>query len=150
MKIFGLVLSLLCCTSVAWSQGVAPVEWSFSTEKVAEKEYDLIFTADIDPGWYIYSQKANEDGPIPTSFFYTADPGFQPVGIPTENGEKKEGMDDMFGIHLVKFSKKAVFRQRVMLTEDIKSISGYLEFMCCNEKQCLPPNTVDFAFSFGK
>lgn len=150
MKIFGLVVSLLFSVSLLQAQETTPVGWTFSAQKVAEKEYDLIFTADIDPGWYIYSQKANEDGPIPTSFYYNADPGFQPVGIPTEEGDKKEGMDEMFGIHLVKFAKKATFKQRVMLTEEIESISGYLEFMCCNDKQCLPPRTIDFAFNFTK
>lgn len=150
MKILGLVVSLLFSFSVLQAQPMAPVEWSFSAQKVADKEYDLVFTADIDPGWYIYSQKANEDGPIPTSFYYNADPGFQPVGIPSEEGDKKEGMDDMFGIHLIKYGKKAVFKQRVMLTDEIKTISGYLEFMCCNDKQCLPPKSVDFAFDFTK
>lgn len=150
MKIFGLVVSLLFTISLLQAQQTGPVEWTFSAQKVADKEYDLVFTAEIDPGWYIYSQKASEDGPIPTSFYYNADPGFQPVGIPIEEGDKKEGMDDVFGIHLIKYAKKAVFKQRVMLTDDITSITGYLEFMCCNDKQCLPPNTVDFVFNFEK
>ncbi|MEZ5039826.1 MAG: protein-disulfide reductase DsbD family protein [Saprospiraceae bacterium] len=150
MKIFGLVLSLIFATSLIKAQPAQPVEWTFSAHKVADKEYDLQFTATIEPGWFIYSQKANEDGPIPTSFYFTADPGFEPVGIPKEEGEKKEGMDDIFGIHLIKYAKKATFTQRVMLTEEVETISGYLEFMCCNDKQCLPPSTIDFVFNFKK
>ena len=33
-----------------------PVQWSISMMDQGEGEWDLIFRADIDEGWYVYSQ----------------------------------------------------------------------------------------------
>ncbi|MCB0773766.1 MAG: cytochrome C biogenesis protein, partial [Flavobacteriales bacterium] len=32
-----------------------PVKWSISSVKQGPGEWDLVFTAKADPGWYIYS-----------------------------------------------------------------------------------------------
>ena len=54
----------------AFSQILEPVKWNSKVEKISDKEYNLIFTADIDKGWYIYSQfKIEEDGFAPQTFF---------------------------------------------------------------------------------
>ena len=33
-----------------------PVQWSFSTESLGNNEYNVIFKADIESGWHVYSQ----------------------------------------------------------------------------------------------
>jgi len=38
------------------AQILEPVKWRFSTEKVGEREYDLLFIAQIEPKWHLYSQ----------------------------------------------------------------------------------------------
>jgi hypothetical protein len=43
------------------------------------------------------------------------------------------------------FSEKVEFRQkvRVMSAKPVE-VKGYVEFMCCDDKQCLPPTEVNF------
>ena len=40
---------------VGVSQIYEPVKWNFSKQQISESSYELIFTADIDQGWAIYS-----------------------------------------------------------------------------------------------
>ena len=51
------------------SQILEPVHWNFEKNQISENQYELVFTADIDPDWAIYSQSVDEGGPIPTTFF---------------------------------------------------------------------------------
>lgn len=48
-----------------------PVNWSYEIVKVSDLEYELVFTATIDDGWYVYSQFLEDGGPIPTSIQIT-------------------------------------------------------------------------------
>lgn len=122
-----------------------PVSWSYKAVKVDAKQYDLVFTAEMQPGWYVYSQHLDEGGPIPTAFYFDVTEGFQPEGATQEAGDyREEGHDDLFDMKVIKFKKKAVFTQRIKLTGTVNQISGYLEFMTCNGEQCLPPTNVDF------
>ena len=48
-----------------------PVSWNLQFNKLAEDEVELVATATIDEGWYVYSQTLESDeGPIPTSINY--------------------------------------------------------------------------------
>ncbi len=49
-------------------------------------------------------------------------------------------------MNLTKFKHKAIFTQRVQVKDKSKPITGYLQFMACNEEMCLAPKTVDFKF----
>lgn len=121
-----------------------PVQWSFNAEKVSEKEYDIVFTAKIDDGWAVYSQYLESDaGPIPTSIEFDSS-GLELVGKATEAGNKKEAFDQIFGMNLAKFNKRARITQRVKVESGAKSVKGFLTFMTCNDKSCLPPTDVDF------
>ena len=50
------------------SQILNSVSWEFETKKVSEEEYDIIFKANIDDTWAVYSQFVEEGGPLPTIF----------------------------------------------------------------------------------
>ena len=120
-----------------------PVTWSFFSEKTGTDEYTITYSADVKPGWYIYSQHTDEGGPIPTGFYVDDTASAKLVGAVVEEGKKKEGMDDMFGINVIKFSGLVLFRQKVKAKAGT-TISGYLEFMACDNEQCLPPKEVEF------
>ena len=145
MKKILLFLSLVLMSSVLFAQRDTPVEWSFEAVKVDAKQYDLVFTAEIDQNWYLYSQHIDEGGPIPTSFYFNVEDGFKPEGKTKEEGDnKEEGHDELFDMKVTTFKKKAVFTQRIKLSGKVDSVSGYLEFMTCNGEQCIPPTNVDF------
>ncbi len=145
MKRLFLFVALVLTSGILFAQRETPVDWSFKAVKVDAAQYDLVFTAEIKSGWYIYSQHLEEGGPIPTAFYLDVADGFTPEGVTKEESEhKEEGHDDLFDMEVIKFKKKAVFTQRVKLSGKVQNISGYLEFMTCNGEQCMPPTSVDF------
>jgi len=147
MQKFLFVGVVLFLSESTCGQILTPVKWSFEAQKVAELEYDLIFTATIDKGWHVYSQYLESDeGPIPTSFHFDENPHVEFVGKTKETGIKSEAYDSLFEMKAIQFSGKPVFTQRVKLREGTKSVKGYLEYMSCDNKRCLPPSEVDFQF----
>ena len=129
-----------------------PVKWSVTTQKVNDSEYDLIFTAEIQSGWYVYSEYLpSDDGPVATSVELSFVPGVKPVGSPKESGDKHEGHDEMFDMKVTKFSKTFKIAQRVSVaTKGSKQIAALLTYMCCNNAQCLPPRDEEFTFVIEK
>ncbi len=150
MKKFKLLLLLLSFASITFAQILDPVKWSFAKEELGNNEYNLVFKANIDDGWYVYSQFLDEGGPVPTTFHYEKNNGVETIGKLTETGEKiKEGYDKMFEMNVKKFGHSATFKQKVKVIGEA-TISGYLEFMTCDNQQCLPPEMIDFDFSFAE
>ncbi len=123
-----------------------PVKWSYEAHKAGPGEYDLIFTANILDGWYVYSQYLeSDDGPVRTSFHFEANQDVELVGQNKEEGRRYEGYDDIFGMNVIKFSGRPTFTQRVKVNSPT-ALTGYLEFMTCDDEKCLPPAEVTFRF----
>ncbi len=123
-----------------------PVKWSYEAKKVTDGEYDLVFTAHIQDGWYVYSQYLeSDDGPIRTSFNFEENANVELVGNAKEEGRKYEGYDDLFAMNIVKFSGEPTFTQRIKVKSPT-ALTGYLEFMTCDNEKCLPPAEVNFRF----
>ena len=144
-----LAILLMSCSQLLIAQLDNPVTWSFSQNQVSDTEVDLIFSADIESGWTVYSQFLGEDAtPWPTTLEYETKDGVELIGKSIETGKKKEGMDPIFEEHVTKFlsGKPYVITQRINVSGDWKA-SGYLEFMTCDDKKCLPPTPVDFTFT---
>ena len=52
-------------------QALEPVKWSISTTAVKDGTWEVSFRADIEHGWYVYSQQSfGEMGPIPTTIAF--------------------------------------------------------------------------------
>lgn len=138
----------LLFTAAAFGQN--PVKWSFATKDAGNCQVDLIITGTIDDGWYTYSQFLESDeGPVATTITFKSHPGFKLVGKAKEGGEIIKVHDKVFDMELTKFKHKAVFTQRVEVSDPSKPISGYLTYMTCNDEMCLPPRDVDFDFNIG-
>ncbi len=147
MKKTHLLIFLLAIGYSLSAQILTPVKWSTAYKQVGDHEFDLVFTATIDDGWVIYSQYLSSDeGPIPTSFHFEKGDHFELVGKNKESGNRKEAFDKVFQMNLAKFSKKAIFTQRVRIKDYSKPVKGYLEFMTCDDERCLPPTEEDFNF----
>ncbi|MEO1515540.1 MAG: protein-disulfide reductase DsbD domain-containing protein [Bacteroidota bacterium] len=145
--LFAILLCTLFGTQALQAQIYDPVKWNTRYVQVSEQEFELIFEAKIQDGWAIYSQYLDgDDGPIPTSFDYNKGSHFELIGKNEESGNRKESYDKVFQMNLIKFKKKAIFSQKVKVSDLSKPISGFLEFMTCDETKCLPPDQVDFEF----
>ena len=134
------------------AQILNPVKWSYKIEKIAGNEYKLIYTANVEKGWTVYSQFTSDDGPVPTSVNYDQKDGIQLIGKATESGAKKEGMDSYFGVNVIKFlsDKPFVIEQKIKVTDPNKPIVGYVNFMACDKEKCLPPSDAEFTFTIPK
>jgi thiol:disulfide interchange protein len=123
-----------------------PVSWQFSVEPVRGNQFELSATANIDEGWYIYSQVLpSDDGPIPTSFSFEESKLYALVGK-TQEPKPLEKYDENFLMDINYHKEKVTFKQvfAVLEAKDSIKFSGELEFMTCNNKTCLPPEPVPF------
>mgnify|MGYP000037032740 FL=1 len=141
---FGLVAVLFTFSS--FGQILNPVKWSWKAVPAGKDEYKLQFTATIDKGWHTYSQFQGNDGAVPTSFKYEPNKSVTLVGKSTETCAKThEGIDDVFGVFQKSFEEKVVFEQLVKISGPT-TLKGSFEFMVCDNKTCLPPDTKSFSF----
>lgn len=147
MKKLTIILAVffaLMMPMVSVAQVYDPVQWSFSTESLGNNEYNVIFKAEIEAGWHVYSQNIADGGPIPTAFYFTEAADYERVGVVTES-EAIVLQDPVFDMELRFFEKEAIFTQKVkVLGKEPVSVKGELEYMVCNDGQCLPPTAVEF------
>ena len=140
---------LLAIGSVAMAQSSKTVQWTFSAKKVAAQVYELEMVAKIDGNWHIYSQHGG-DGPVSTQFTFTKNPLVARDGTVKEVGALKKTYEQAFSSEVRFYEKTVSFIQKVKVRGKAKTnVAGKVEFMVCNDKQCLPPAEVDFSVSVG-
>lgn len=144
---------LLYGAASAQGQMLDPVKWDITSRPGGENgEYEIVFKAAIDEGWYVYSQYIEGDGPIPTGIYFDSEEGFDKLGDADESGSSRVSeYDNNFDMTLVKFKKDMTLVQGIKLAEGVEkaTVSGYIEFMTCDKSRCLPPQSIDFSFEFG-
>jgi len=134
--LLSLIISLITLTTLG--QVVDPVEWTYQVEKGKDQTATLVFKADIDANWHLYSQNFESGGPIRTTFHFDESPHFELVGETSEHPEPKEEYDETFGMNVKWFSDQATFRQKVKLqTQKAFDISGNIEYQVCQEDKCV-------------
>jgi thiol:disulfide interchange protein DsbD len=103
--------------------------------------------AAIDPGWHVYAQNAG-DGPIPTSFTFEDNPDVELIGKVQEKGKEIKTFDKVFNSELRYYAEEVDFVQQVKVKGNT-TLKGTLEFMVCNDVNCLPPKDVPFSFNLS-
>jgi thiol:disulfide interchange protein DsbD len=143
-----LFFSLLFLSITGYTQVQKPVTWSFSSKKINATTYDVHLTATINSGWHTYSQTTPEGGPVPTAITFTKNPLLTLQGAAKEVGKLEQKHEAIFGVDVKQFSNKVDFVQTVKLKGGAKtSVAGTIEYMVCNDKQCLPPATQKFTIA---
>ncbi len=137
-----LVLSFIALATRA--QILTPVHWSYGAKKIGKNEAVVFIKATIDDGWHVYSQYVKDGGPIKTTFTFPASPEYALVGktiepTPITRNEPVFKMDVSF------FEKEVIFQQKIKLKAGQATVKGTLEYMTCNDHQCLPPDDIDFS-----
>lgn len=149
MKHFLLILSVIFIGATASAQVLNPVNWNFTSKKIAEGVYEVQMVATMKPGWHLYSQSQPSDAIAqPTSFYFTKHPLLDFDGKVKEVGKLEKYKDETLGVSAYQYSEKVVFVQKVKIKGKAKTaVSGKLEFQTCNDEKCLPPKTVNFSIS---
>lgn len=145
MKKIKLFLLLFSLALFADAQIFDPIKWETSVEKVSDNEYFLVAKASIEGKWHLYSQDIPPRGPRPTTFEFEANENYELVGKPIEEGGE-EVDDPIFKMRIKYFSHEAVFKQKIKLLTDYAKINATVNFMSCNDTQCLPPKDDDLTF----
>lgn len=142
-----LIALLLLLSGSMFAQMYNPVKWSTSVEKISDKEYILKAKAIIQSGWHLYGQYIKEGGPSPTAFsFKNTSKKFELVGKTTED-KGHETIDKIFDMKIKYFEEKALFTQKIkFISDEITNISADVDFMVCDDSNCLPPSTEELTF----
>ncbi len=135
---------ILMMGSALKAQILTPVHWSYAAKRTGKNEAVVFLKATIDDGWHIYSQTVKDGGPVKTSFTFLPSTTYTFIGntvepTPITRNEKVFNMDVSY------FEKSVIFQQKVRLKTKQTTVKGKLEYMTCNDKQCLPPEDIEFS-----
>ncbi|CAN5367868.1 hypothetical protein BH20BAC1_BH20BAC1_00670 [soil metagenome] len=147
------VLVLLLISFVSFSaqaQVLNPVTWTAVSKKIKNNIYEIRLTARLEKGWHIYSQNTPDGGPVPTSITFAINPLITLEDKWKEIGKLELHHEKLFGVDVKQFSDKVDFVQTVKLKASVKTSAGVaVEYMVCNDRQCLPPVTKKFSVALN-
>ncbi len=123
-----------------------PVKFSYSVNNLPNNEYEAVLTATIDNNWKVYSKDLPPDSGIPTQMIVKSKEGIQLIGGVVEVGKKKDEFSEAFGVQIVYFEKKVLFKQKFKLKNNAApaNIVTEITYMTCDDRICLAPNTLEF------
>ncbi len=137
-------------TVYAQSGSAKQVKWTFTSKKIAENTYELKMTANIQGNYHMYAQQAGAEGPIPTSFTFSPNPLITFDGKVKEQGKMIKKYESAWPGTVNYYEKKVDFVQVIKLKGKVKTnLSGNVEFIVCNDQECLPPSKVEFKIAAG-
>ena len=147
-KLLLLVTIVFAGFGFAQAQIKNPVKWVFTAKKLNDKTYELHLTANIDQGWHIYTIDHNADIGLATTVSFNNNPLGATSGKLKVLGKPVTMKDPSTG-EMVKFYEGSVdLVQVVTLKANVKTnFTGSVEFMSCDDRQCLPPTTKQFTIS---
>lgn len=145
------VLSFMLLLMIAWAaeaQILTPVKWEIKLEDSDSFVKTLLFSAKLDNGWHLYDMNLPEGGPISTSFNYETLKGAKTVGSPVPSKKATTVYDEQFEMNLSWYAHEVSFTQKLEITNPKAfKVEGYVEFMACNDENCLPPDKESFSFN---
>ncbi len=135
--------------------GSSPVTVSARIAPATDKgPAQLIVTADVAPGWHIYSVTQKRGGPVPSKITVEAASGvkltgdFQPTAKPEIHTEP--AFDNL---PVETHEGRTIWTAPLELSPGLDmaklAITGKLAFQACDANSCLPPKTLPFTASLG-
>lgn len=149
-RLFKLVL--LTAMTAVFSIGMASAQddkqsaqWKYTVNEVGEGTYEIVFEATIDKGWHMYDLGPYDAmGPNPTVVNFENVEGATVDGAAYELDEPIVIFDEVFGMEIGYYENTARFAQKVVLNEPTAKLTGYIEWMECNDVGCTPMQYYDF------
>ncbi|HEY1405527.1 MAG TPA: protein-disulfide reductase DsbD domain-containing protein [Spirochaetota bacterium] len=149
MKKIGLVLIMVAASFAIHAQTKDPVSLKYEAKKKGAGIYEVVVTATIDKPWNLYSQTSAKGGPLPAALTFKANPSISLSGTPKETGKLKKVFDKNFSTTVSYYTDTVTFVQTVNVKGNVKTtITGTIEYMVCNDTQCLPPVKKTFNLVF--
>lgn len=126
-----------------------PVNWASEVKFTSATEGEIVFTATLKDGWHIYGMNMPEGGPSPTAVVFKEITGARLDGSVMADRQPIEAFSDIFNMDLSWWNETVVLKQAFRLEDGCHAaaFTGYVEFMCCNDKSCTPPTKYQFELS---
>ncbi len=147
MRILFTSIVLLCMAAFANAQSGSArmVNWTFTSKKIGDNTYELRMKAVLNGRYHIYAQDVGVEGPVGTSFSFSTNPIVSLEGQVKEVGKLIQKHEEVWEGKVNYYEREVEFVQVIKLKRDIKTaVSGKVEFMVCDDKECLPPSEVPF------
>ncbi|HZE85673.1 MAG TPA: protein-disulfide reductase DsbD domain-containing protein [Puia sp.] len=148
-QIILLGVALLITGTILKAQSIKEVTWAYTSKKIAAQTYEVHMTATVGGDFHIYSQKGG-DGPVSTTFTLTKNPLITPSGPIKEVGKMVRKYEEAFKSEVRYYAQTVDFVQVIKVKSAAKTnLAGKVEFMVCNDRECLPPSEVEFKINLG-
>ncbi len=143
--IFSIVSIFLALATMA--QIKDPVSWTAKSRKKGDA-FEIVITATLPKPWHIYSQSTGDGGPLPTTIKFTKNPLVTFDGAVKEKGDLKQQYDKLFDTNVKYYGEKVEFIQSIKVKGKVKTnVNVVVEYMTCDDSQCLPPTKKSFNVS---
>ncbi len=143
-RVFLSLCLLFVVCSAAAQNNESLVEWSARTERVNDTLYRVLFDVRIASPWHMYDAGPYEGGPFATAVQIESGEAVYPVGPLEELLAPKEVYDEIFETQIGYYEGEARFAQSVVVKKKGAEIAGVVEWMLCNDQNCLPPDEWEF------
>lgn len=123
-----------------------PISWKFASQETLNGTTHVTLRAICEEGWHLYALTLpRDDGPFPTVIRVTGSPAYEQAG-PVIEPAPIEVEDPNFQMLVRYHGHEAEFIVPIKrLSKEAFNVEGEVEFMCCNDRMCLPPVTVKFS-----
>jgi thiol:disulfide interchange protein DsbD len=127
-----------------------PVKWKFEKKEISNNVVELSFKANIEDKWHLYGMNLPEGGPVATKIVFEKITDAQTMGSPVATKKPIEKFDENFSMTVNYYTNNVEFKQKIKLNKKDFKISGYIEYMVCNDQTCLAPTKELFEFISSK
>lgn len=138
----------LCLQGISYGQtagsGVLTIAPSqrLTIQRGATAEYTL--KAQLQPGFHVNSNMPGDDYLIPIKLSWNKDPlEAEQVMYPKGQSEKLSFSPNPISVYTGTFEIGTRFKAPAGATPGLAFMNGKLRYQACNNKECLPPRTVD-------
>jgi len=138
-----LLILFFLASIISQAQILQPAVWQYELstgDYKIDDEIELIFKANIDKGWHLYSSDFDPElGPMVTTFTFTPNSSYELVGELRAINPKK-GYDEIFEGDYTYFEGKGEFRQTIKVLEEALHFNGNYEYQVCTDTdgRCIP------------
>ena len=140
MKKLAILIIFLLTIHLSFAQILKPVKFDYSIVKKGSDLYEIHIKTRIEPHWHVYSVN-NPDGGAQATVIKIKEG--KVIGKVHEQGKIVSIHDAQFNVNQKYFENSVDFVETVKI-KGLKTISGTIEYMVCNDHQCLPPKEVEF------
>ena len=124
-----------------WAFGQEKIQWSFEFNPYPAS---LQISAKIEKGWQLYALDLDPSiGPVPTQIVLEKNKLVKEIHPFEASTIAKKSFDANFGAEVSYFEQSFEASNRIKVKKPT-TVKGELIYMLCDDKRCLPPQTIPF------